>query len=438
MLVLMHSFFVAFIDCSCKARVRNITIDAQQTKSFKNLTGVALEVAIIDEISQQMKSIQRIQLRSFGISEITKDMLKNFSSIFSIDLRDNEIAEIGSESFLENSKLEKIDLMGNRLTKIAKKMLSGDFEDLQEINFSYNLVASIDAGAFDKLSHLESIDLSSNCLKHLHSDIFKKNSELREVYLHDNNIGKIESDLFNSKTDLKLLDLSRNKLDFIPKLSMKHIKHFDLSYNQITELDLNYESEEKKKSATIAELVLSNNQIRECSELEERRTDVLHLDLSHNVIDNLDDFPSFLNLEVLILANNNLTDLSLHNFEERFPSLKVLNFRENPIDCFDYRYVRNNLQSLVVSVDATIIHRCHYNRSTVNDDEVGDYEDAIIREIRAKNHEIVYQLRMNRSMLVILLSAFAVCAIGFTLFVMKYRIRLTKRSKNNLIDQMEL
>lgn len=437
MFVLLQSF-VAFIDCSCKARERVFTDEVQQSRSFKNLTGNALDAAIIDEISQQMKSNQRIQLRSFGISGITKNVLKNFSGIFSIDLRDNEIADIENESFHENSKLEKIDLMGNRLTKISKKMLSGDFEDLQEINLSFNLLASIESGAFDKLSYLESIDLSSNCLRHLHSDIFKKNAELREVDLSDNDIGKIESDLFNSKTDLKLLDLSKNKLDSIPKLLMKNIKHLDLSFNRITELDLNYDLEEKKKSVTIAELVLSNNQISECSELEERRTDVVHLDLSHNLIADLDDFPSFLNLEVLILANNNLTDLSLHNFEDRFPSLKVLNFRENPIACFDYRYVRNNLQSLVVSVDASIIHRCHHNSSAADSDEVGDYEDAIIREIRSKNHEIVYQLRMNRSMLVILLSAFAVCAIGFSLFVMKYRIKLTKRSKNNLIDQMEL
>lgn len=365
-------------------------------------------------------------------------MLKKFPGIYSIDLRSNEIADVEDEAFCENSKLEKIDLMENRLTKITKKLLAGDFEDLQEINFSFNMVTTIESGSFDNFPQLESIDLSCNCLKHLHSDIFKRNPELRQFYLHDNEINKIESDLFNSKTDLKLLDLSRNKLDFIPNFEMKNIKHLDLSSNNITLLDLNYDSHEKKKSASIVELILSFNQISECAELEERRTDILHLDLTHNVITNLNDFPSFLNLEVLILVDNKLTDLSLHNFEERFPSLKVLNFRENPIECFDYRYVRNNLQSLVVPADSAIIHRCHNNNSATNDNEIEDYEDAIIQEIRKQTLGTIMHIKVNHMLIVILLSAFLVCAMVLAVLLIQSRIKLMKRGKESLIDQMEL
>lgn len=439
-IILLLTLFqsLTHIDCSCKPRQRNTTNDVEQLKSFKNMNGTILEVAVIDEISQQMKSNQRVQLRNMGISKITKNMLKKFSLIYSIDLQNNEITEVEDETFSENTKLEKIDLKENRLTKIAKKVLYGDFEDLQEINFSYNMLVSIESGSFDKLPFLESIDLSFNCLKHLHSDLFKKSPEMKQVYLHDNDISKIENDLFNSKTDLKLLDLSRNKLDFIPKFEMKGVKHFDLSYNAITILDLNYDALEKKKSVSVAELVLAFNQISECSELEERRTDILHLDLTGNIIESLNDFPSFLNLEVLILANNNISDLNLHNFEERFPSLKVLNFRENPIDCFDYRYVRNNLQSLVVAADTSIIHRCHHNSTSTNTEEFEDYEDAIIHEIRMKNRDIVKHLILNRSLLVILLSSFFVCSMVSTIFLLKYRVKLMKRAKGNLIDQIEL
>lgn len=87
---------------------------------------------------------------------------------------------------------------------------------------------------------------------------------------------------------------------------MKQIKNFDVSFNSIPMLDLNY-SHEKKKSAIVLELHLGNNQINECVELEERRTDIIHLDLTSNKITDLDDFPSFLNLEVLMLANNSIT-----------------------------------------------------------------------------------------------------------------------------------
>lgn len=420
-------------------REKNTTFDSKPSRSFKSLIGDVLEVAIIDEVSQQTKSNQRIQLRNMEISKLTKNMLKKFPGIYSIDLRNNEIAEVEDETFSENSKLEKIDLMENRLTKITKNILAGDFEDLQEINFSYNMLASIEPGSFDKLPHLESIDLSCNCLKHLHSDIFKKSPDLRQVHFQENEIDKIESALFNSKTDLKFLDLSKNKLEFIPNFEMKNIKLLDLSFNKITLLDLNYNSHEKKKSASIAELNLANNDIKVCLELEERRTDILHLDLTHNALENLDDFPSFLNLEVLILAKNNLTDLSLHNFEDRFPSLKVFNFRENPIECEDYRYVRNNLQSLVILADTSITHRCHNNKTATNSNELDDYEDPIINEIRLQNREVVIQLKTNRLLIVILLSSFFICAmICATFFLIKYRINIMKRAKGNLIDQMEL
>ena len=431
-------YYLGSIYCSCKAKKRERTIFNNSTKSFKNLIGNALDVAIIDEITEQVKTNQRIQLRNLEISKLNKNVLKKFPGIYSLDFQNNKIAEVEDEVFSENSKLEKIDLMENRLTKISKKVLVGDFKDLQEINFSYNMLSYIEPGSFDKLPQLESIDLSYNCLKHFHSDVFKKNPELSQVYLNDNEINKMESDLFNSKTDLKLLDLSRNNLDFIPIFEMKNIQHLDLSANKITLLDLNYDAHEKKKSASIVELILGFNQISECSELEERRTDILHLDLTSNYIESLDDFPSFLNLEVLILASNNLTSLNLHNFEERFPSLKVLNFRENPIDCFDYRYVRNNMQSLVVSADSSIIHRCNNNSSATNGNEVYDYEDAIITEIRMQTSETFTQLKLNCILIAVLLSAFFVYIMCLIFLLIKYRIKLMKRAKGNLIDQMEL
>lgn len=446
----MKSFRICFVvllvshlnlvECStCERRYRNTTVDNKPSKSFKNLSGTPLEAAIIDEISQQLKTNPRIQLRNLGISTITKSMLKKFSDIFSVDLRSNEIAEIEDESFSENAKLEKIDLMENRLTKITKKLLAGDFEDLQEINFSYNTIASVESGAFDKLPRLEAIDLSFNCLRHLHSDLFKKSPELVQVYVQQNSIAKIESDVFNSKTDLKLLDLSRNQLDYVPELEMKKIKHMDLSFNNISLLDLNYASHEKKKSASIVELILAHNRISLCIEHEERRTDILHLDLTHNAMESLDEFPSFLNLEVLILADNNISDLGLHVFEERFPSLKVLNIRENPIECADYRYVRNSYQTLVVAADATIVHRCHHSsNSSSSGDEYDDYVDPVIAEVRSKNREIVHRLRTNFSMLVVLLSAVIVSVIAATIFLMLHRVKPMRRSKSNLIDNMEL
>lgn len=438
-MIILFQIFVR-IHCCCTGIEKATENETPPTKSFKNMTGIVLESAVIGEISQQMEDSHRIQLRSLKISKVTKNMMKNFSAIISIDFRGNEITEIDNETFSDNVKLEKINLMLNRLTKITKKVFHGDFEELQEINLSHNMLDTIEPGSFDKVPKLEMIDLSCNCLKHVHADVFKKNSDLREVYFQSNELVKISYDLFNSKTDLSVLDLARNEFDFVPELSLKQVKRFDLSFNNINMLDLNY-SHEKKKSATIVELVVTHNQITECAELEERRTDILHLDLTSNLLADMGDFPSFLNLEVLVLANNSITDLSLHNFEDRFPSLKVLNIRANPLSCGDYKYVRNNLQSIVVTVDTSMVHRCHPNSSTTTklDDYDIEYEDdVIINEIRSKNRDIMKHLKLNQLLLVVLISMFIVYVMTFLFSILRSNVTKKKGKKENLLDQMEL
>lgn len=403
-----------------------------KTRSFHNLTGPLLEQAIIDEISQQNKTNPRIQLRYMDIKKITKNMFKHFANIYAIDLRGNEIEEIENGSFVECSKLEKIDLMENQLTKISKNTFDGDFPDLQELTLSYNAIAAIETGSFDKMYALESIDLSNNCLKHLHSNVFKKCPDLRQVYLHDNDIVKIESDLFNSKTDLKHLNLANNNLDFIPEFELKKVKIYDMSRNKIALLDLNYDSLEIKKSASVTELNVAFNLINQCQTLVERRTDILHLNVSNNRLENFDDFPALLNLEVLVLANNNLTHLSLFNFEEKFPSLKVLNVHENPLDCNDYNYVNENLHNLVVSADSALNNRCIRNSSH---QEFQDYEVPIINEIRTKNKEVIEQLKLNRYLLITLLLLISSIAI---ILIVNDKLKLMNRTKPNLIEQIEL
>ena len=177
--VLLSILFISvcvIVDCStCKQQKhQNNANDVNRTKSFKNLSGNALEEAVIDEIAQQSKINFRIDLRHLGISSITKNMLKNISSIHSIDFQSNEITEIENGSFTMNGKLDKIDLMENHLTKITKHIFSGNFHELQEINLSFNAISAIESGSFDRLVNLVSIDISSNCITHLHSDLFKK------------------------------------------------------------------------------------------------------------------------------------------------------------------------------------------------------------------------------------------------------------------------
>lgn len=413
-------------------------------KSFKNLTGSALEEAVIDEISQRSKSDARVQVRHLEITRITANMLRNFTELLSVDFQSNDIEDIESESFSYCTKLEKIDLMENRLAKITKRIFSGNFGELQEINLSFNVLIAIESGSFDKFSNLKSIDLSDNCIRHLHSDLFKKCEDLKHVRLHHNEIIKIEYNLFNSKAHLKLLDLSHNRLNFIPEFEMKAIKRYLMSHNNITRLDLNYESRERRKLASIERLTVAFNNISLCAELREMRDDIIHLDVSHNAITDLNDFPQLLSLQVLNVAHNNISKLSMDDFDEKFPSLRALNISSNSgFDCGDFRFIRIVLSHIALSVDANFTQHCIHN-------DYDDYYDAADlthhhHSIDSTADEIVRQLKLNRTLLIILLSAVIIIAIIHTTFLLYQHLRSeskaikhTKLKEKLLIENIEL
>ncbi|CAG9804119.1 unnamed protein product [Chironomus riparius] len=439
--VLLSIFFISvcvIVDCStCKQKNhQNNANDVNRTKSFKNLSGNPLEEAVIDEIAQQSKINFRIDLRHLGISSITKNMLKNISSIQSIDFQSNEITEIENGSFTMNGKLDKIDLMENHLTKITKHIFSGNFHELQEINLSFNAISAIESGSFDRLVNLVSIDISSNCITHLHSDLFKKCSDLRQVFLSSNRIIKIGSHLFNIKTELNILDLSFNNLEMIPKFKIKSIKHLDMSHNNITELDLNHESShERKKLANVEELSVAYNAITKCVKISEMRNDIVRLDLSHNQINDMNDFPILLNMEVLQLSHNNLSSLSVYKFRERFPSLKALNISENKIDCEEYHVLHNSYSRLAISVDTHFAYQCINISGSINN------EMEVMNTLQSNSHEILRQLKLNRTFLIVLTSIFAVLIIIPITFLLYYyrRYDTVKYMKGeNLIEQIEL
>lgn len=372
-------------------------------------------------------------------------MLRNLTDVLSIDFRGNDIEDIESESFSECTKLEKIDLMENRLEKITKHIFSGNFGELQEINLSFNVIIAIESGSFDKLSSLKSIDLSSNCIRHLHSDLLKKCEDLKSVRLNHNDIIKIEFNLFNSKAHLKLLDLSHNQLDFIPEFEMKGIRRYVMSHNNITLLDLNYESRERRKLASIERLTVAFNNISLCAELREMRDDITHLDVSHNAITDLSEFPLLLNLEVLNLAHNNVSKFAMDDFDEKFPSLRALNISSNRgFDCGDYRFIRSYLSHIALSIDANFTHHCNIHN---------DYDDYYDLDINSRHHhqveltadEIIQQLKLNRTLLIILLSAIIIIAIIHTTFLLYQHLhKKTKANKREklkeklLIENIEL
>jgi Leucine-rich repeat (LRR) protein len=377
-------------------------------------------------------------------------MLKNSSNVLIIDFQCNEITEIEDGSFGDKRKLEKIDLMGNRLTRITKDIFSGNLAELREINLSFNNINGIESKSFEKFSNLISIDLSHNFIKHVHSKLFEKSKYLRKVFIHHNMLLKIECNVFYHDTKLKRLDVSYNNLNYIPQFEIGSIRHYDISYNNITELNLNYDRHVITKIGEIEELKVANNQINKCVKLHRTRTDIIHLDIEHNELNNFNELPYLLNLEYLQLSHNNISKLCLNSFEERFPSMRTLNISVNSLSCMEYQNARNILPHIAIIVDMNLSYQCHNNDSTIdhddNDADVAKLDSKIMSVIQTSYDEIVWQLKLNRLLFIIFILSLFIMFVTIRAFILLHRHNhcryccwcAIKQTKGNLIEQIEL
>lgn len=416
----------------------------EKSGEFVNLTGDALDLAIIAEISSQVKIHHKVELEQLMIQKISRVVFRNFTHLESISLRVNRIETIEDEAFKENKKLIVINLSDNNLSKINKKTFHGNLDELEDLKLNYNRIDFIESGAFDDCPKLEMIDLSYNCLQKLSSDLFRKSSGLKFAHFTDNAITELAHDVFNSKTELLYLDLSNNKLKKIPEIALRIIDEFLLSNNEIELFDLNYHEVDVKKTPAIRHLRLSRNFISEFVtefELNDHRSDIAIVDLAENYLKNIDDFPFFLNLEVLTLSNNNISDFSLYNFAEKFPNLKVLNIRKTLINCADFKYIRNTFAPLMVNVDDTLNEKClhvnyHSNGSMIHDSE--DYYDPILTKLLTEtSQELSSNLIVNRVILIVILLLLASFGLAGIFIAVNFRVRMMK-SSSELLNNIEL
>ena len=420
-----------FIASACVPKVREFLYHETSVNYFGNITGQSLDDALIQEITGRNLSISFIMLSRMEITSISKNIFKSLSHIYTIDLSYNQITEIEDKSFEANSKLEILKLQGNKLLKISKNLFFGEFNDLTNLDLSFNGILSIEGGAFDNLVSLVTIDISQNCLKYLPSALFKKNVQLDNVELSNNEITKIEAHLFSSKIELKLIDLDHNKLDYVPNIAVKLIQNLILSNNEIEVLDLNFDTSENKKSAQIEQIILASNKMEEIVELDERRFDIKHLDLSNNSLTDFASMPDLINLRYLSLHNNSLTELDLHNFKSKFPLLNHFDVQQNNINCQDYHYLTENFDNILFLTDSTVRARCH-NTSD-------DYESQIIDEIHQSTQIVVGHLIGNQNHLLLLLSGIIVILIGFCIIlIIKQFKNSIKKYQVKLLEEIEL
>lgn len=183
-----------------------------------------------------------------------------------------------------------------------------DFETIETLEFINSQVSYIPTDLIKMLPNLQRLIMRNVSLIEIKSSDFEEKSNLVEINLSYNQLTVIPSNLFNNDDELlEILDLSHNSIVTVEKdaFSAKNLRIINLKSNKIKHFD--------------------------CSHCEY----LTLLDLSQNLIKDIEPIYKLINMETLYLDNNKIEIAELRNLGH----LKLLSMKNNYLKKFEVTVV---------------------------------------------------------------------------------------------------
>ncbi|GAW80028.1 protein phosphatases PP1 regulatory subunit sds22 [Plasmodium gonderi] len=281
------------------------------------------EITTFDEketiISHQYARIRKIE---------NVDKCKNLKIL---QLISNCIEKI--ENLENNLELENLELYENSIKKIENICM---LTNLKILDLSFNKIRIIEN--IDTLINLEELYLSSNKIAKIEN--LQNCKKLRLLELGYNKIRKIEN--LENLTNLEELWLGKNKIEelnipFFPKL-----KKLSLQHNRLT----NWSVDSIQNIPQVTELYVSYNKL---SFIIDNIKELKHLkvfDLSYNEIENILICSELKSVEELWLNNNNIHNIEMIKNLRENENLKTLYLEKNEIQ----ETLKDNYRSQIISI----------------------------------------------------------------------------------------
>ena len=236
------------------------------------------------------------QLSVPAVEEFFRD--ERAPNLIAIFLSYNKIILDGKFSIFPRSVIN-LKLQSNILQKIERNDLN-TLKHLRFLVLSYTGLQSIAKGAFDQLKDLKKLDMTGNKLPFLPNKLFQRNRKLKSIILKENLLKAVPD--FTGITSLTDLDLQRNSLRMAMNLNISFIAFLDLSFNNISSYNFS-------------------------------GMGVLYLDLSHNQLEKIENtaFPKLLRkASGIYLQSNNIRSIAVNAFEG-FESIGELFLHRNQL-----------------------------------------------------------------------------------------------------------
>lgn len=205
--------------------------------------------------------IQTLDLSKVGKLVLDENGFTNFyDNLKNIDMSNTGLTDM-KPSWFSRRNIETLDISKNSLPSLKKDQMKF-FPFLKYFNASFNDIKTLEANTFLECKKLEIISLSHNILTTAHFDnlpnlraLYVKSNNLNTMIasytnmpkletlnLADNNIGSMSDRNLQTLESLKFLNLSHNRLPYIPSYwfwsnDKTKLSTLDLSFNSISFID---------------------------------------------------------------------------------------------------------------------------------------------------------------------------------------------------------
>lgn len=300
-------------------------------------------------VLQGMKELRSLHLAGNQIRSVS-DLISN--SLMTLDLSHNRLTNLLPNMLLQLPALTYIDFSKNH--RISLQTKQGEYVEsttLKRIDLSYcnmdnielegfpalvtailkgNMIRELTKESFINTKMIESLDLSQNSLNSVDASAFRKLKHLKKLNLSFNMIPKIERDTFKDNELLTRLDISRNTIMRFNRIAAPNLTHLNMTWCQIMIIDADAIS----GLPELVELDLSNNLINDIPDTLSSET-LQTLDLSMNRMVSIRDstFAGFPDITKIRLSGNRFTIPFKQEYFAENVFLADLELDDNPWLC---------------------------------------------------------------------------------------------------------
>nr|NP_001298740.1 leucine-rich repeat-containing protein 15-like precursor [Papilio xuthus]BAM18591.1 Toll-like receptor [Papilio xuthus] len=262
----------------------------QKTKlTTLDLTGnkiVSFELGIFDPL-RRLKSLY-LSSNSLVGKDLNPYLFDQNPNLSILDFSRNDMSQSPDNLLHALYNLETLNLDRTLLNVVPKFATSSNLKSLKHLILSTNQIKRIDdPTVFINLDSLKVLDLSKNNLDFIHENTFKTLRNLVGIILRSNQITTLPETLFQNVPKLINIELSDNQLETITVASFKgtSLKNLNLSDNKIKFLPKNFCLELQNIDVTLAKLYFLPNPW-ECACMNELVNEIKNM----NILYDGDDF----------------------------------------------------------------------------------------------------------------------------------------------------